>query len=229
MANSKATGKVVKNVPGMIYIIREIPDPEVATPVEGIASIKLGIVYGNDEAIKFRENQMKTGSSSRKYTLAAFPVDEDTEMPTPEGTKGGVYEMEQFLHSVFKLNGWKQVGEAKEWFAVPTSLVDMIRDIRKIREGVTKKSLRWTVCPELAKAFAYAPKHDDIPAFDECRRKKIKKGWKINTERNKDGRSELEERIDKDMPRKHDRDYMLRRGAVGKYDFQLKKYTFDIM
>ena len=64
MANSKATGKVVKNVPGMIYIIREIPDPEVATPVEGIASIKLGIVYGNDEAIKFRENQMKTGSSS---------------------------------------------------------------------------------------------------------------------------------------------------------------------
>ena len=215
MANSKATGKVVKNVPGMIYIIIEIPDPAVATPVEGIAVIKLGIVYGNEEAIRFRENQMKTGSSSRKYKVAAFPVDEDTEMPTPEGTRGGVYEMEQFLHSVFKLNGWKQVGEAKEWFAVPTSLVDMIRDIRNIEDGSSnKKSIRWTVCPELAKAYAYAPIHDDIPAFDESRRKKIKKGWKINTERNKDGRHKLEERIDKDMPRKYSRDYMLRRGAV---------------
>ena len=98
--------------------------------------------------------------------------------------------------------------------AEPTGTVsDMICAIDQVKHGAEGK-FNWAKCPELARAIAYAPSEQDIPAFDDGRTIKNTRGKKINTTRTAAGRSDLEERIDKDMPRKHSRDYMLRRGAV---------------
>ena len=158
-----------------------------------------------------REKAHKTGSSARKVTLATFCVDEDTEIPTPEGTLGGVFEMEQYLHSVFLAYGWKQVGEGTEWFAVPVAVAQMINDIRANKNGANNK-VNWAACPELARAYGYAPEHDEIPSFAEERAVQLQASRKIKINTSK--RSKMEERMDAIAPRSYARDYMLRRGAV---------------
>ena len=216
---TKSKGIKHENVPGMIYVVQAVVDPIFGTNDSGYTAIKLGIAYGDRRAMKIRLQKQKTGCFAKKQIVAQIPVDENTEIPTPEGTLGGVYEMESFLHHVFELNGWKHVGDGMEWFAVPVAVVNMLDQIRACKNG-SKKTINWAVCPELARAFAYAPEHDDIPAFDESRTKKTKAGKKVSTVRfgtnngNGDGRSPLEERMDKAAPRKHALDYMLRRGAV---------------
>ena len=161
--------------------------------------------------MKFRLKKQKTGSSNRKSVIASFAVDEGTDIPTPEGTLGGVFEMEQYLHSVFLAYGWKKVGEGTEWFAVPQSVAQMLNDIRANKNGANKK-VNWAACPELARAYGYAPEHDEVPSFAEERAVQLKatRYTKISTVK----RSKMEERMDAIAPRSYARDYMLRRGAV---------------
>ena len=216
MSNKKghATGQIHRNVPGVLYIVKEVYDKKFGdTSHSEWVPVKIGLAYGDYRAGVQREKAHKTGSSAKKVTLCSFCVDEDTEIPTPEGTKGGVYEMEQFLHYVMKSYGWENVGAGTEWFAIPRVVADMICDIEAAKAGAAIK-FNWAKCPELARAIAYAPSEQDIPAFDDGRTIKNSRGKKINTTRTENGRSLMEERIDKDMPRKHRRDYMLDRGAV---------------
>ena len=161
--------------------------------------------------MKFRLKKQKTGSSNRKSVIGSFAVDEGTDIPTPEGTLGGVFEMEQYLHSVFLAYGWKKVGEGTEWFAVPQSVAQMLNDIRANKNGANKK-VNWAACPELARAYGYAPEHDEVPSFAEERAVQLKatRYTKISTVK----RSKMEERMDAIAPRSYARDYMLRRGAV---------------
>ena len=214
MANSNAKGVNYPNVAGMIYVVLETPDPIFGSNTSGYVPIKLGIAYGDMRALKFRLKKQKTGSSNKKKIIASFAVDQDTDIPTPEGTLGGVFEMEQYLHSVFLAYGWKQVGEGTEWFAVPVAVAEMLNDIRCNKNGSEYK-VNWAACPELARAFCYAPEHDEVPSFAEERAVQLQgcRYTKINTSK----RSKMEERLDAIAPRSYDRDYMLRRGAVDKW------------
>ena len=215
MANTKGhpTGQVHKNVPGVLYIVKEVYDKKFSNNDSEWVPVKIGLAYGDYRAGVLREKEHKTGSSAKKVTLCSFCVDEDTEIPTPEGTRGGVYEMEQYLHYIMGRYGWENVGGATEWFAIPRAVADMCSDIEAAKTGAEVK-FNWAKCPELARAIAYAPSEKDVPALDESRTYKMSRGKKINTTRTESGRSEMEERIDKDMPRKHRRDYMLDRGAI---------------
>ena len=206
MANSKAKGVNYPNVAGMIYVVLETPDPIFGSNTSGYVPVKLGIAYGDKRALKFRLKKQKTGSSSKKQVIASFAVDQDTDIPTPEGTLGGVFEMEQYLHSVFLMYGWKQVGEGTEWFAVPQSVAQMLNDIRANKNGASNK-VNWAACPELARAFCYAPEHDEVPSFAPERAVQLQgcRYTKINTSK----RSKMEERLDAIAPRNYDRDYML--------------------
>ena len=216
MANKKghATGQVHKNVPGVLYIVKEVYDKKFSNNDSEWVPVKIGLAYGDYRAGVQREKAHKTGSSAKKVTLCSFCVDENTEIPTPEGTLGGVFEMEQYLHSVFLMYGWKQVGEGTEWFAVPVAVAEMLNDIRANKNGANNK-VNWAACPELARAFCYAPEHDEIPSFAEERAVQLQgcRYTKINTSK----RSKMEERMDAIAPRNYDRDYMLRRGAVDKW------------
>ena len=214
MANPNAKGVNYPNVAGMIYVVMEIIDPIFGTNLSGYVPVKLGIAYGDKRAMQIRLQKQKTGSSSRKKVIGSFAVDQDTDIPTPEGTLGGVFEMEQYLHSVFLAYGWKQVGEGTEWFAVPQSVAQMLNDIRANKNGASNK-VNWAACPELARAFCYAPEHDEIPSFAEERAVQLQgcRYTKINTSK----RSKMEERMDAIAPRNYDRDYMLRRGAVDRW------------
>ena len=115
---------------------------------------------------------------------------------------------------MFLAYGWKQVGEGTEWFAVPVAVAQMINDIRANKNGAEYK-VNWAACPELARAFCYAPEHDEIPSFAEERAVQLQasRKTKINTSK----RSKMEERMDAIAPRNYDRDYMLRRGAVDRW------------
>ena len=93
MANPNAKGVNYPNVAGMIYVVLETIDPIFGSNTSGFVPIKLGIAYGDKRAMKFRLKKQKTGSSSRKSVIASFAVDQDTDIPTPEGTLGGVFEM----------------------------------------------------------------------------------------------------------------------------------------
>ena len=211
MANPNAKGVNYPNVAGMIYIVLETIDPIFGSNTSGFVPIKLGISYGDIRSMKFRLKKQKTGSSNRKSVIGSFAVDEGTDIPTTEGTLGGVFEMEQYLHSVFLAYGWKKVGEGTEWFAVPQSVAQMINDIRANKNGANKK-VNWAACPELARAYGYAPEHDEVPSFAEERAVQLKatRYTKISTVK----RSKMEERMDAIAPRSYARDYMLRRGAV---------------
>ena len=215
MANKKAhaTGQIHKNVPGVLYIVKEVYDKKFESNDSEWVPVKIGLAYGDYRAGVIREKEHTTGSSAKKVTLCSFCVDEDTEIPTPEGTRGGVYEMEQYLHYIMGRYGWENVGSGTEWFAIPKAVADMCYDIEAVKTGAEIK-FNWAKCPELARAIAYAPSEKDVPALDESRTYKMSRGKKINTTRTASGRSAMEERIDKDMPRKHRRDYMLDRGAV---------------
>ena len=215
MANTKGhpTGQVHKSVPGVLYIVKEVYDKKFSSNDSEWVPVKIGLAYGDYRAGVMREKEHKTGSSAKKVTLCSFCVDEDTEIPTPEGTRGGVYEMEQYLHYIMGRYGWENVGSGTEWFAIPRAVADMCSDIEAVKTGAEIK-FNWAKCPELARAIAYAPSEKDVPALDESRTYKMSRGKKINTTRTESGRSAMEERIDKDMPRKHRRDYMLDRGAV---------------
>ena len=216
MANKKGhpTGQVHENVPGVLYIVKEVYDKKFGDSGHSDwVPVKIGLAYGDYRAGVMREKEHKTGSSAKKVTLCSFCVDEDTEIPTPEGTRGGVYEMEQYLHYIMGRYGGENVGSGTEWFAIPRAVADMCSDIEAVKTGAEVK-FNWAKCPELARAIAYAPSEKDVPALDESRTYKMSRGKKINTTRTESGRSKMEERIDKDMPRKHRRDYMLDRGAV---------------
>ena len=139
MANPNAKGVNYPNVAGMIYVVLETIDPIFGSNTSGFVPIKLGISYGDIRSMKFRLKKQKTGSSNKKQVIASFAVDQDTDIPTPEGTLGGVFEMEQYLHSVFLAYGWKKVGEGTEWFAVPQSVAQMLNDIRANKNGANKK------------------------------------------------------------------------------------------
>mgnify|MGYP001221781660 FL=1 len=211
MANPNAKGVNYPNVAGMIYVVLETIDPIFGSNTSGFVPIKLGISYGDIRSMKFRLKKQKTGSSNKKQVIASFAVDQDTDIPTPEGTLGGVFEMEQYLHSVFLAYGWKRVGEGTEWFAVPQAVAQMLNDIRANKNGANKK-VNWAACPELARAYGYAPEHDEVPSFAEERAVQLKgcRYTKISTVK----RSKMEERMDAIAPRSYARDYMLRRGAV---------------
>ena len=211
MANPNAKGVNYPNVAAMIYVVLETIDPIFGSNTSGFVPIKLGISYGDIRSMKFRLKKQKTGSSNKKQVIASFAVDQDTDIPTPEGTLGGVFEMEQYLHSVFLAYGWKKVGEGTEWFAVPQSVAQMLNDIRANKNGANKK-VNWAACPELARAYGYAPEHDEVPSFAEERAVQLKgcRYTKISTVK----RSKMEERMDAIAPRSYARDYMLRRGAV---------------
>ena len=106
MANKKGhpTGQVHKNVPGVLYVVKEVYDKKFSNNDSEWVPVKIGLAYGDYRAGVLREKEHKTGSSAKKVTLCSFCVDEDTEIPTPEGTRGGVYEMEQYLHHVMGLS-----------------------------------------------------------------------------------------------------------------------------
>ena len=160
--------------------------------------------------------------------LQVAAVDEDTLIPRksePFHFKGGIDEMESYLHDVceerWEDHGGRQALEAdknsrkpfqplkytgggEEWFCLPIEVLKMISTIKKIRKGATDK-LDVTPFPELAKALLYAPKQEDIPSMHSSRFRKKAREFKVNTTE----RTPQQRKQDKAAERKHRRNYML--------------------
>ena len=202
-------GRIELNTAGGLYI--QFATEQHFERATGTGKIKIGLSYSCEHGTKERAKEHSTSCADQISNIALWAVDEGTDIPTPEGTLGGVFEMEQYLHSVFLAYGWKKVGEGTEWFAVPQSVAQMLNDIRANKNGANKK-VNWAACPELARAYGYAPEHDEVPSFAEERAVQLKatRYTKISTVK----RSKMEERMDAIAPRSYARDYMLRRGAV---------------
>ena len=216
------------NTSGHIYItVAREPFFERAT---GLVKTKIGISFADHKATAGRGKKGKTYTGDKLVVLQVAAVDEDTLIPRksePFHFKGGIDEMESYLHDVceerWEDHGGRQAlaadkdsrtpfqplkytGGGEEWFCLPIEVLKMISTIKKIRKGATDK-LDVTPFPELAKALLYAPKQEDIPSMHESRFKSKSGGreWKVNTTERT--RQQIEQ--DKAVKRPHRRDYML--------------------
>ena len=139
-------GRKEDNCPGGIYIVAaRCPYFEEAT---GMMKIKIGLAYKGREGTKKRALDHKTSCPDDLEIIRTFAVDENTSIPIPEHTIGGVHEMERYLHSVMVAYGWAHIGQGTEWFAVPT---DLVSDP--------------TLCPELQQVLTSAPAFSEIRCF----------------------------------------------------------------
>ena len=139
-------GRKEDNCPGGIYIVAaRCPYFEEAT---GMMKIKIGLAYKGREGTKKRAMDHKTSCPDDLQIMALFAVDENTSIPAPAHTIGGVHEMERYLHSVMVAYGWAHIGQGTEWFAVPT---DLVSDP--------------TLCPELQQVLTSAPAFSEVRCF----------------------------------------------------------------
>ena len=150
---STATGKWSDvNIAGSIYFTIAY-SPELAS--RGLVKLKVGISNSDYEAANKHAQSGTTYSGEHYDVLACVPVDENTYIPQLTGKRcelGGVLEMEQFLHGVFreKFNkGGYEIGDTtarpfmqcihrklkftgqlqqcgKEWFYVPLKMIDLM-------------------------------------------------------------------------------------------------------
>jgi hypothetical protein len=198
-------GRIELNTAGGLYIM--FATEEHYERATGNGKIKIGLSYSCEWGTIQRYKEHSTSCADKIHNIALWACDEGTDIPTPEGTKGGVFEMEQYLHSVCKSYGWEQIGSGKEWFAVPMSVIQMINDI------TAGESFDYTACPEIARSMYYAPKFEDMPSMDETRRRtwcKKSRDRKIST----CDRSPMQMSKDTAAERTYARDYMLNRGEV---------------
>ena len=114
---STATGKWSDmNIAGSIYFTIAY-SPELAS--KGLVKLKVGISNSDYEAANNHAMSGTTYSGEHYDVLACVPVDENTYIPQLTGKGldlGGVLEMEQFLHGVFreKFNkGGYEIGDTK--------------------------------------------------------------------------------------------------------------------
>ena len=203
-------GRIELNTAGGLYIM--FATEEHYERATGNGKIKIGLSYSCEWGTIQRYKEHSTSCADTISNIALWACDEGTDIPTPEGTVGGVFEMEQYLHSVCKMYGWEQIGSGREWFAVPMEVIQMINDITAYKAN-GEGSFDYTACPELARSMFYAPKFEDMPSIDESRRRnwcKKKRDRKIAT----CDRSPLQKKRDTAAKRTYRRDYMLDRGEV---------------
>ena len=146
-----STGLIIPNTPGGIYIIKaENPHYEQQT---GMGMYKIGLHYGGIEGTEERANKHRTSCPLKIKMIRLFAVDENTVLPSLRKElnfrqTGGVYEMEQFLHALFKECGAEQIGHGTEWFALPLNTFDDPKE-----------------CPTLQDILSNAPSFSSITAF----------------------------------------------------------------
>ena len=228
MGNCTKTCEI--NTSGHIYItVAREPFFEQAT---GLVKTKIGISFADHKATAGRGKHGKTYQGDRLRVLQVAAVDEDTLIPRksePFHFKGGIDEMESYLHDVceerWEDHGGRQkleadkdsrtpfqplkyTGGGEEWFCLPIEVLKMITTIKNIRKGNAKMSdLDMTPFPELAKVLLYAPKQEDIPSMHESRFKWKSGGREFKVNTTERTRQQIEQ--DKAAERKHRRDYML--------------------
>ena len=105
-------GRIELNTAGGLYI--QFATEQHFERATGTGKIKIGLSYSCEHGTKERAKEHSTSCADTISNIALWAVDEGTDIPTPEGTKGGVFEMEQYLHSVCKMYGWEQIGSGKE-------------------------------------------------------------------------------------------------------------------
>jgi len=146
-----STGLIIPNTPGGIYIIKaECKEYEAAT---GMGMYKIGLHYGGKEGTEERAKAHKTSCPHKIRFVRIFAVDENTVMPSLRSENGhtrvgGVYEMEQMLHALMRECGAKNIGDGKEWFALPLTIFEDENE-----------------CPTLQKVLADAPSFYKVTAF----------------------------------------------------------------
>ena len=139
-------GRKEDNCPGGIYIVAaRCPYFEEAT---GMMKIKIGLSFAGRQYTKTRAMKHRTSCPDELEIIRTFAVDENTSIPIPEGTLGGVHEMERYLHALMVAYGWARIGQGTEWFAVPT---DLVSDP--------------TLCPELQQVLTSAPAFSEVRCF----------------------------------------------------------------
>ena len=205
---STATGKWSDvNIAGSIYFTIAY-SPELAS--RGLVKLKVGISNADYEASRKHAMSGTTYSGEHYEVLACVPVDENTYIPQLTGKRcelGGVLEMEQFLHGVFreKFNkGGYEIGDTKarpfmqcihrkleftgqlqqcgkEWFYVPLEMIDLMQQAEQ--KGIEVGGDLWNVCPEVARCIYFAPAYDQVPSFAKERQVKIDGTWKVNTQK----------------------------------------------
>ena len=224
MGNCTKTCEI--NTSGHIYLtVAREPFFEKAT---GLVKTKIGISFADHKASNGRGKKGKTYTGDQLRVLQVAAVDEDTLIPCkrePFHFKGGIDEMESYLHDVCE-ERWEEMGGrqalaadkdsrtpfqplkytggGEEWFCLPYEVLEMVATINKIRRGGNDK-LDMTPFPELAKALLYAPKQEDIPSMHISRFRKKAREMKVNTTE----RTPQQRKQDKAAERKHRRNYML--------------------
>ena len=205
---STATGKWSDtNIAGSIYFTISYNE-ELAE--KGFVKLKVGISNCDKKAAMKHAESGTTYSGEHYVVLSCVPVDENTYIPQLTGKRcqrGGVLEMEQFLHGVFgeyfrkgrgkigskkihpfmqcihktsKLTGQlQQCG--KEWFYVPVEMIDLITESEQ--KGIKVGGDLWNICPEVARCIYFAPAYDQVPSFAKERQVKIDGTWKVNTQK----------------------------------------------
>ena len=199
------------NIAGSIYFTVAY-SPELAA--KGLVKLKVGISNCDFKAANTHAQSGTTYSGEHYDVLACVPVDENTYIPQLTGRGldlGGVLEMEQFLHGVFreKFNkGGYEIGDTKarpfmqcihrkleftgqlqqcgkEWFYVPLEMIDLMQQAEQ--KGIEVGGDLWNVCPEVARCIYFAPAYDEVPSFRKERQQFSRGIWKVNTQRLKPG------------------------------------------
>ena len=195
------------NIAGSIYFTIAY-SPELAS--RGLVKLKVGISNSDYEAANKHAQSGTTYSGEHYDVLACVPVDENTYIPQLTGKGlglGGVLEMEQFLHQVFREKFNKlgyEIGDTKarpfmqcihrkleftgqlqqcgkEWFYVPLEMIDLMQQAEQ--KGIEVGGDLWNICPEVARCIYFAPKYDQVPSFAKERQVKIDGTWKVNTQK----------------------------------------------
>ena len=205
---STATGKWSDvNIAGSIYFTVAY-SPELAA--KGLVKVKVGISNTDEQAANKHAMSGTTYSGEHYDVLACVPVDENTYIPQLTGKGlglGGVLEMEQFLHQVFreKFNkGGYEIGDTKarpfmqcihrkleftgtlqqcgkEWFYLPIEMIDLIQQAEQ--KGIEVGGDLWNICPEVARCIYFAPKYSQVPSFRTDRQVKVRGIMKVNTQK----------------------------------------------
>ena len=195
------------NIAGSIYFTVAY-SPELAA--KGLVKLKVGISNCDFKAANTHAQSGTTYSGDHYDVLACVPVDENTYIPQLTGKGldlGGVLEMEQFLHGVFreKFNkGGYEIGDTtarpfmqcihrklkftgklqqcgKEWFYVPIQMLDLITNCKT--KTIEVGGDLWNLCPEVARCIYFAPKYSQVPSFRTDRQVKVRGIMKVNTQK----------------------------------------------
>ena len=195
------------NIAGSIYFTVAY-DNDLAK--KGLVKVKVGISNTDEKAARIHAGSGTTYSGDNYDVAAVVAVDENTWIPCLTGDKlaeGGVLEMEQYLHAVFREYFNKAGGKigdtkatpfmqcihrkseltgrlqqsGKEWFYLPIEMLDLITlsDSQQIEIGGDL----WNTCPEVARCIRFAPAYSQVPSFAKSRQVKSRGIMKVNTQR----------------------------------------------